>query len=181
MTDYLIGNYIQIEKMILNGDKANVPHFKEALKVDERTVRRYLRYMKNNLMLPIEYDPHKKIYYYKNYDKLLCDFLEKNKDLVYSIREEEEIKKRDELLNILKSNVTKKGLACKNLPEEIKEHIRSTERNLDSCKTAQEILLYYDFSLRAKTGKTVAEELRKNGLLQFESEEVRNLVDEFRK
>ena len=138
--------------------------------------------MKEKLYLPLEYDSHKKGYYYTNTKKNLKVFFEENPDYTFSSNNENNQKKRrDELLNILISNVTSKGLACPTVDEETKKHIQSTERNLNSCNTAEEILLYYDFSLRAKTGNEVAAVLRKNGLLCFESPEVIELVEKYRK
>ena len=94
---------------------------------------------------------------------------------------EDQILEVEELLDNLISNVTSKGLACETVSKEIKAHIISTEKNLNFCKSVEEILLYYDFALRAKTGNEVATELRLNNLLCFESPEVAEQVNKFRK
>lgn len=181
MNDFLLDNVKKIDARILEGDFPNVTNFIEILKVNERTVRRYIKFMKEKLYLPLEYDSHKKGYYYTNTQRTLKVFFEENPNYKISNNDEDNIKqRRDELLNILISNVTSKGLACPTVDEETKAHIQSTERNLNSCNTVEEILLYYDFSLRAKTGNEVAAVLRKNGLLCFESPEVAELVEKFR-
>ena len=182
MTDFILKNVREIDKMILEGDYPNVSDFIEELKVTDRTARRYIKFMKETLYLPLEYDSHKKGYYYKNTHRTLKSFFDENPDYSYKIIDEDEKEeKRKELLDILISNVTSKGLACKTVSKEIKEHIISTEKNLHSCKSVEEILLYYDFALRAKTGNEVATELRLNGLLCFESPEVADQVNRFRK
>lgn len=183
MKDFLIDNVKKIEEKILEGNYPNITKdFVDMLKVDKRTVKRYIKFMKENLYLPVEYDSHKKGFFYTNTKRTLKNFFEENPD--YSITNSDECsgkQRRDELLNILISNVTSKGLACPSVDDETKAHIQSTERNLNSCNTVEEILLYYDFSLRAKTGNEVASVLRNNGLLCFESPEVAELVNKYRK
>ncbi len=182
MNDFLLDNVKKIDARILEGDFPNVTDFIGILKVNERTVRRYIKFMKEKLYLPLEYDSHKKGYFYTNTKRTLKSFFEENPNYTFNNSEENDVKqRRDELLNILISNVTSKGLSCPTVDEETKAHIKSTERNLNSCKTAEEILLYYDFSLRAKTGNEVASILRNNGLLCFESPEVAELVNKYRK
>lgn len=181
MNDFFLDNVKKIDARILEGDFPNVPDFIEILKVTDSTVRRYIKFMKEKLYLPLEYDPHKKGFFYTNTNRTLKFFFEKNPDYTLSNNEENHVKqRRDELLSILIENVTSKGLACPTVDGETKAHILSTEKNLNSCKTVEEILLYYDFSLRAKTGNEVASILRKNELLCFESPEVTELVNKYR-
>lgn len=181
MNDFLLDNVKKIDARILEGDFPNVSDFIQMLKVTDSTVRRYIKFMKEKLYLPLEYDPHKKGFFYTNTNKTLKGFFEDNPGYTLKNYEEKDVKKkRDELLNILISNVTSKGLACPEVDEETKLHIQSTERNLNSCNKVEEILLYYDFSLRAKTGNEVAAVLRSKGLLCFESPEVVELVNKYR-
>jgi len=182
MTDFVLKNVREIDKMILEGNYPNVSDFIGKLNVTDRTARRYLKFMKETLYLPLEYDSHKKGYFYKNTNRTLKSFFEENPHYSFQdIDENEREQKRKELLDILISNVTSKGLACETVSKEIKAHIISTEKNLNFCKSVEEILLYYDFALRAKTGNEVATELRLNNLLCFESPEVAEQVNKFRK
>lgn len=77
-------------------------------------------------------------------------------------------KEKEVLLDFILEKVINPALQCKELSETTLNSIKNTKNRLEMQNTAEGIMAFFTDALNSNSGRKIAKELEKNGLLSFE-------------